>query len=81
MCKIEPIHTTSLVLREFKKEDVHRVYVMSLEPGMQDWIPDQVYRSQEHASEVLDYLMRQYKDLQSPVMAPCVLGLVNRCFS
>jgi hypothetical protein len=33
MHNIEPIHTTSLVLREFTKEDVPKMYVMSLEAG------------------------------------------------
>ncbi len=54
MHNIEPIYTTALILREFTKEDVPKVYAMSLESGMRDWIPDQVYRSEENASEVLD---------------------------
>ena len=78
MYNIEPIHTTSLALREFTKEDVPKVFMMSLESGMRNWIPDQVFRSEEQAREVLDYLMGQYRDLQSPARAPCVLGICLR---
>lgn len=75
MRNIEPIHTTSLVLREFTKEDVPKVYMMSIESCMRDWIPDQVYRGEEHTNEVLEYLMSQYRDLQSPARTPYVLGV------
>jgi RimJ/RimL family protein N-acetyltransferase len=78
MSKIDPIPTASLILREFTKEDAPKVYAMSLESGIRDWIPDQIYRSQEHAAEVLDYLIDQYKELKSPAMAPCVLGICLR---
>jgi ribosomal-protein-alanine N-acetyltransferase len=78
MKKFDPIKTTSLVLRRFTMSDVHKVFVMSQESGMKDWIPDQVYRSEEHAMEVLKYLICQYKRLKSPTEAPCILGVCLR---
>jgi len=73
-----PIYTASLILREFTKDDVPKVHAMSLESGMWEWIPDQVFRSEKHAGEVLDYLISQYGDLQSPAKAPWVLGVCLR---
>jgi len=48
---------------------------MSLESGMREWIPDQVYRSESHTTEVLEYLMAQYANQESPTQAPYVLGV------
>ncbi len=75
MHKIEPIYTTSLILRKLTKVDVPKVYAMSLESGMRNWMPDQVLANEENASELLNYLISQYRDLQSPAKAPCVLGV------
>ncbi|MBW2367929.1 MAG: GNAT family N-acetyltransferase [Deltaproteobacteria bacterium] len=75
---IEPIYTSSLIIREFTKRDVPKVYVMSVESGIRNWIPDQVYRNEEHTSEVLGHLIDQYNDLRTPAEAPCVLGVCLR---
>ncbi len=75
---VEPIHTSTLILREFTNEDVPKVYGMSLESGIRDWIPDQVYRNEDHAMEILEYLMAQYRSLHSPASEPCVLAVCLR---
>ena len=72
------METTSLFLREFTKDDTPKVFVMSQELGMRDWIPDQAYQSEEHAMKVLNYLIDQYGSLQSPAKTPCVLGICLR---
>lgn len=56
MPKFTPIHTQSLILRQFSLDDVAKVYSMSQERGMRQWIPDQVYGNEEHATEALQYL-------------------------
>ena len=75
MSRFVPVHTPSLILREFVIKDVPKVFQMSLESGMRRWIPDQVYRTEDHTTEVLEYLIEQYNDLESPACAPCVLGI------
>ena len=78
MSRFVPVHTPSLILREFVIEDVPTVFQMSLESGMRRWIPDQVHRSEDHTTEVLEYLIEKYNDLESPAWEPCVLGICVR---
>ncbi len=77
MCSVV-IHTPSLILRAFAIGDLPKVFQMSRESGMRKWIPDQVYRSERHTAEVLEHLMAQFSDQQSPAEAPCVLGVCLR---
>jgi len=70
-----PLETRSLILRQFSPSDTPKVFAMSLESGMRQWIPDQVYDSEETASEVLDYLIGQYSSPDVPAQAPYVLGV------
>ena len=42
------ITTQRLILKPFTLSDIAKVYKMSLEIGIRDWIPDQVYRSENH---------------------------------
>jgi RimJ/RimL family protein N-acetyltransferase len=70
------ITTESLTLREFTREDVGKVFQMSREKGIQEWIPDQVYQSKAQATEVIEYLLKQYRAGISPKEAPIVLGIV-----
>ena len=78
MSRFVPVHTPSLILRELALEDVPKVFQMSLESCMRRWLPDQVFRSEDHTTEVLEYLIGQYNDLESPARAPCVLGICVR---
>jgi len=51
------IQTPSLFLRQFVPEDSAKVFTMSQETGMRNWIPDQVYKDEQTALEVLHYLI------------------------
>ena len=42
---------------------------------MREWLPDQVYRDEAQALEVLDYLVAQYASPALARQAPCVLGV------
>ncbi|MDA3885614.1 MAG: GNAT family N-acetyltransferase [Candidatus Delongbacteria bacterium] len=64
-----------LIIRNFTLQDVPKVYFMSLEDGMKEFIPDQVYESEEEAKQVVDYLMSQYTSDPAPDKAPYVLGI------
>jgi ribosomal-protein-alanine N-acetyltransferase len=70
-----PIQTSSLVLRQFVPEDSARVFIMSQEPGMGKWIPDQVYDDEQTALKVLNDLIAYYHDPGNPLYAPYVLGI------
>lgn len=70
--------TPPVTLRRFTPADAARVFAMSRQRGMVDWIPDQVYDDEQHASEVLDYLIAQYDNPDAPAKAPFVLGVCLR---
>jgi len=48
---------------------------MSRETGLRTWLPDQVYKDEQTARDVLDYLIAQYGISSSPVHNPYVLGI------
>lgn len=73
-----PITTASLTLRCFTLADAPKVFAMSQERGMRQWIPDQVYDDERQASDVLRYLIEQYQSPEVPVRAPLVLGICVR---
>src|SRR6188768_1030862 len=51
------IRTARLLLRTFSLDDVRKVFVMGAEDGMRRWIPDQVYRDEQHAEQVVRALV------------------------
>ncbi|MBI4510840.1 MAG: GNAT family N-acetyltransferase [Deltaproteobacteria bacterium] len=69
------IRTPSLLLRRFSVEDVAKVFLMSREPGLQEWIPDQVYEDEQQAAKVLRYLIEKYEDPGDPRLAALVVGI------
>ncbi len=69
------IRTGSLFLRRFVPGDAARVYAMSIEPGMREWLPDQVYADESAALGVLERLTAMYDDPGDPSIAPFVLGV------
>jgi RimJ/RimL family protein N-acetyltransferase len=73
-----PPASRSVVLRQFVLADVPKVYAMSREIGLRNWIPDQVYESEAQAREVLEYLIEKYDDPGSPMHAPYVLAVCLR---
>ena len=60
---------------QIELEDAAKVFAMSQEPGIRKWIPDQVYKDERNAIEVLQYLIAQYRDKEAPARTPCVLGI------
>jgi len=51
------ISSARLLLRPFTLVDVPKVLTMSGEEGLRRWMPDQVYRDERHAAEVVRALM------------------------
>ena len=68
------ISTARLVLRPFTLEDVPAIFAMSLEPALGRWIPDQVYRDEQHAEEVVRSLI-ELATHRDPRVKPFVLGI------
>lgn len=68
------IETQNLILRPFTPSDSNKVYEMSLEVGMKQWIPDQVYSDENEAREVLEFLITCYND-PDPKVKLYVLGI------
>lgn len=70
--------TDSIALRRFELEDAGVLLDLSHEHGLRTWIPDQVYRDEAHAREVVAYLIAQYENAAAPRGAPYVLGVYLR---
>lgn len=71
------IETARLLLRPIVLADIPALYAMSLEPALGKWIPDQVYRDEAHAEEVVRALiaLAAHRD---PREKPFVLALEDR---
>jgi len=69
------ISTSRLILRTFTLSDVPKLFVMSAEAGMRRWIPDQVYRDEQHAEQVARALMAYTDLVPDPRTRPYVLGV------
>ena len=72
------ISTKRLLLRPFSVADGPKLLVMSGEDGMRRWIPDQVYRDQDHADQVVRALMSHTANPPHPRVHPYVLGIEDR---
>lgn len=71
------IETARLVLRPFVLDDVPAIYAMSQEPALARWIPDQVYRDEPHAEDVVRALI-ELAAHRDPRTKPFVLGIEER---
>lgn len=76
--RVPMISTPRLILRTFVLEDVRKLFVMSVEQGMRHWIPDQVYRDEQHAEQVVRALMACTDRAPDPRAHPYVLGIEHR---
>src|SRR4051812_3828223 len=72
------ISTSRLLLRPFSLADVPKVFVMGGEEGIRRWIPDQVYRDQQHAEQVVRALMAHTVNPPDPRTHPYVLGIEHQ---
>lgn len=73
----EQMYGSHVYLRKFSLNDIEKVFQMSLEKGMKQWIPDQVYEDEKETKEVLEYLIAQYSSSAGPTKAPIVLGVCS----
>jgi ribosomal-protein-alanine N-acetyltransferase len=71
------ISTPRLWLRPLSLDDVPKLFAMSGEDGMRRWIPDQVYRDEEHAAQVVRALV-EHTTHADPRTRPFVLGVEER---
>lgn len=69
------LSTARLLLRPFTLGDVPKVFAMSREDGMRRWIPDQVYRDEAHAEDVLRALIAFTEQPPDPRVRPYVLAI------
>lgn len=69
------IEADNVALRYLTMADVEKIFQMSREAGMQQWIPDQVYEDEKESAEVIAFLSAQYKNPPVPQEAPYVLGV------
>lgn len=67
--------TSRLSLRPFVPGDVGKLFAMSIEASMRRWIPDQVYRDEQHAEQVLRALVSHTTIGPDPRVRPYVLGI------
>jgi len=65
-------------LRKFTINDAPKVFQMSRENGMRQWIPDQVYADLQESESVLNFLMQQYESSKSPAETPIVFGVCRK---
>jgi RimJ/RimL family protein N-acetyltransferase len=72
------ISTSRLLLRPFSLGDVPKVFVMGGEDGIRRWVPDQVYRDQRHAEQVVSALMAYTAKHPDPRTSPYVLGIEDK---
>ncbi len=69
------MRTPSLILRHLVPGDAPKVFAMSRERGMREWLPDQVYGSEKAARELLEYLISCCDHPGNPRQEPYVLGV------
>lgn len=69
------IKTPRLILKPIDIKDFKKVYSMSLEEGIQKFMPDQVYANEQEAKEVLDFLNSKISTNIDPSLGPIVLGI------
>ncbi|HEX4450422.1 MAG TPA: GNAT family N-acetyltransferase [Kofleriaceae bacterium] len=69
------IATARLRLRPLTVADAPKLFAMSQAAGMRRWIPDQVYRDEAHAAEVVASLADFAAQAFDPRARPFVLGI------
>lgn len=71
------INTDRLIIREFDLNDAQKIYELSREAGIVEFIPDQVYESIETAQKTLMFLISQYKNRTYPLVMAVILRKSN----
>lgn len=70
---MKSIYTKRLEIRPFIKDDTQKVFELSQEPTLAQWIPDQVYDSLEETEKVLDFLIKKSYHASFPLVMAIVL--------
>lgn len=70
------VKASTIALRKFIPDDAEKLYQMSQEAGLREFIPSQVYRDLPHAKRVLAFLISQYHESANPRTCPLVFGVV-----
>jgi ribosomal-protein-alanine N-acetyltransferase len=63
-------------LRKFVPEDAEKIFRMSRENSLARFLPDQVYRDEQEAAEVLAHLIAAYTAPIELAQQPFVLGVI-----
>lgn len=71
----EIVKTKNLILRKFNLDDTERIFILSQEDDIRQWLPDQVYKNLQEAKEVLNFLISQYNGTPDPYHNPYVLAI------
>jgi ribosomal-protein-alanine N-acetyltransferase len=69
------LHTEDLILRPLTQSDVKVIFQLSQEASLVEWLPDQVYKNEAEAAEVVDFLVSQYAPTPQPDIRPFVVGV------
>jgi ribosomal-protein-alanine N-acetyltransferase len=72
------ISTPRLLLRPFTLADAPKLFALSQEADLRRWIPDQVYRDEAEAEQVLRALIAHTDRGPDPATRPYVLALEHR---
>ncbi len=70
-----PLHTTSLLLREFVPEDAGEMFRLSQEEAYRAGLPSQAYADEPAARSALEYLIAQCASPADPRLGPVVLAV------
>ncbi|PCJ17104.1 MAG: hypothetical protein COB02_14710 [Candidatus Cloacimonadota bacterium] len=69
------ITTPKLILKPLSSLDISKLFKMSLESGIKDWMPDQVYQNEDEAKKAIEDLNSFLIQEINPSQGPIVLGV------
>ncbi|MCX6116548.1 MAG: GNAT family N-acetyltransferase [Proteobacteria bacterium] len=70
------IITKDLTIRPCVHSDSKWIFRLSQEKSLAQWMPDQVYKDEKKALEVLEFLISQYRENSKPDQNPLVYAIV-----
>ncbi len=76
--EFQRLETERLIVRPLTQDDVPAIFQLSKEKSLGEWIPDQVYKSEDEAANVVNFLISQYGNSPNPRKRPFVLGIALR---
>lgn len=70
--------TKDLIIRLFSLSDVKTIFHLSQEKSLKEWIPDQVYKDEAEARNILEFLIAQYEFSIEPILRPFVMAVETK---